>query len=62
MSEYFAIALILSERVEPDIPAYAFWYCKVALNPFSACVYLQRTTSGLYASKILAFGLLWPAT
>ena len=54
--------MILSDLVEPEIPAYPFWKLSVALNPSSAWTYLQSIISGLYALSEIIFGLFWPTT
>ena len=62
VSEYFLIAVTLSARVAPEIPAYALWKPKVALNPLEAWTYLQSIISGLYEESKVLFGLLIPTT
>ena len=47
VSENLASEVMLSARVAPDIPAYAFCLLSVALNPLSASMYLQSIISGL---------------
>ena len=42
VSEYHITEVILSDLVEPEIPAYAFWYVIDASKPFDAWVYLTK--------------------
>ena len=61
VSENLVSAVISSERVDPEIPAYALWKLSVALRPFSASTYLTNIISGLYAFKREELGKFLPA-
>ena len=56
------MVVILSDLVDPEIPAYPFWKAIVALNPSADWTYLATTISGLYELKIPVFGKVLPTT